>query len=107
MNSGSKLIPVPLEHKDKGWKIHWLKVTPLAHEGIARFKVQSEHGSSLYLVDLQSDQGTGRCGCPNFSIGRAKDPLHSCKHCKAVRIYLGEELVESWLQTRHEHDKTQ
>lgn len=102
----TKLIPLPIEHKDKGWKLHWLKVTPVAHDGLARFHVQSEHGSSLYLVDLQSDSGLGRCGCTNFSVNRAKDPEHVCKHLRVCRLYLGEELVKRWLTSRHEQDKT-
>lgn len=101
-----KWIRIPIEHKNQQWKIHTLKVTPVPNEGLARFRVQSEHGSSVYLVDLQSDHAAGRCGCTNFSVGRSKDPAHSCKHLRAARIYLGEELVERWLRTRRAHDKT-
>lgn len=103
----TKIVPVVIQHGEKGWKIHWLKVWPVPHEGIARFRVQSEHGSSLYLCDLQSDGGSGRCGCTSFSVNRAKDPDFLCKHLQGCRLYLGEELVEHWLQTRHEQDKTQ
>lgn len=102
----TKIISVVIQHKGNQWKIHWLRVTPVAHEGLGRFRVQSEHGSALYLVDLQSDQGSGRCACTNFSVERSKDPAWLCKHCRAARLYLGEELVERWIETRHEQDKT-
>lgn len=105
MQEATKLLALAFEGRN-GWKIHWLTVSLVSHEGLTRFWVQSERGSSKYLVDLESDDGQGRCGCVSFGVGRAKDPKFQCKHCSAARMFLGKELVRRLLTLRRKTNRT-
>lgn len=75
-----------------------MTVTPIEGE-IFRFYVSSEsEPGKVYLVDLQENDFSGKCGCPHFTCrlqvlfdGGTRGKAVACKHIIAAK--------ESWFDT--------
>lgn len=66
-----------------------MKVTPLDR---LTFLVTSESDSQTeYLVDL--GEGKGECVCADFQLRKKKKLGLTCKHCRAAREYLLNEII--------------
>ena len=113
----TRLIAVALKREGR-WKIHWVYVTPVEFEGLTRYKARSEHSVKPYLVDLTEWWGIGKCGCIHFAARleptisrwpaeeREITDEHRCKHIRACRQYLGEDLVRKQLEVLKRKDTT-
>lgn len=73
---------------------HW--VTPVEGE-LTRFRVESRQiNAGSYMVDLESYDGNGACGCPHFEFryrgkleaGHPPGPFTRCWHIEMAGAYL-------------------
>lgn len=92
-----------------------LSVEHVPGENLVRFLVRSQSRKRDHLVDIESYGGNGQCACENFRFNfepelsrgvKAVGNELRCVHIKAARRYLGNALVDAWLELRlkqHKH----
>ena len=78
-----------------------------AYNGLTMYEVESDTDCSAppYIVDLTFHGGIGKCDCPHYRIRLAPKlvgtPLNAddyrCKHVRACRVYLAEQLLNIFL----------
>lgn len=90
---------------------HPLALQVRLYDGFFRRQVHSEYGPQKagepdwYLVDLDSYEGNGKCGCWRFEnvlepLVRDKKLRRRCKHIRAARAEVGRELLDAVLVLR-------
>lgn len=86
------------------------------YEGLLRYTVESDdHKGEEYFVDLALYGGVGFCDCPHFKFRlepqlslRPIDPeKFRCKHIRACRRHLSDQLIDALIKTeiRKDHPK--